>query len=171
MTQQFRIQRVSVNAICQGDFVILIDCHGQRLSSRKRRSDIECELGASIAGQWAWRLAVRRMKDRFTGRCTLRQKTPWQAKADNLASSFRIRARFFHSNKARSRQRFERYSTSTWEAASKRLWEQGHNRFRRHRRGGWVRWAHTVANNHNKKQGGRYANARYRDRQDDHGTN
>lgn len=170
MTHQFRIRQLSVYAVLHGDVVILIDHLGRPISRRRRRSDFERDLAPSVPEVWAWRFAVRRMKSQFTVRCTRRQKPPWQAKADSLAVAFRIRARS-RPIKARSRQRFERYATSTWKAASKRLWEQGHNCFRRHSRSGWVRWAHTVSNNHNKRQGGRYANARYRDRQDDHGAN
>ena len=52
---------------------------------------------------------------------------------------------------------FESYPTTSWDDAAKRMWHQGHNRYRRHSRSGWVRWAHTVANNHNKRKGGCYA--------------
>lgn len=169
MNSQIRIQPVPVHAIVLGDFVILVDRRGRPLSTRQRLSELEGALDPSVPATWAWRLAARRMKSQFLSRCGNRQKSPWETKVSTLVASFRLRGRF-RPAKARTRQRFERYATHTWEAASKRLWEQGHNRFRRHARGGWVRWAHTVSNNHNKKKGGRYANARYCDRQDDHGA-
>jgi hypothetical protein len=161
--------QVSVNAVVQDESAILIDRHGRQLSSRKRLSDLEGVLDPSVITRWEWLLTSQRMKNCLSTRSSGRMKTPWEKRTHSLAKSFRLRV-YFPPTETRRKQRFERYSTQTWRDACRRLWEQGHNRLRRHSRGGWVRWAHTVSNNHNKKKGGRYARARYCDRQADHGT-
>jgi len=169
VNHEINVQQVTVNAIGSGDVVILVDRHGRPLSCKKRLSDLEGVLDYRVLRAWEWRLAVQRMKSRLSGRSGRRRMTPWKRKTQSLAASLRLRRRFSPS-KARGRQRFQCYSTRTWSDAKTRLWEQGNNRFRRHSRGGWVRWAHTVSNNHNKRKGGRYANTSNCHRQDDHGT-
>ena len=168
MSDQISVRRLTVNAIVLRDSVVLVDPCGRPLSKRKRLTEIEGILDPSAVVDWEWRESVRRMKYSLStsNECL---KTPWQKKTESLAQSLRIRARLPRA-KARSRRRFERYSTRTWSDACKRLWTQGNNRFRRHSRNGWARWTHTVSNNHNRKKGGRYAHARYCDRQENHGA-
>ncbi len=164
-----QIRRVTVNAIVLGSKVVLVDRHGSQLCRQRQLADLVGRLPASVRRAWQWRVATTRMKSRLATRCGNRDLTPWERRLQSLAASFRLRGRF-PLFATRGRKRFECYSTHTWDDASRRLWQQGHNRIRRHSRAGWVRWAHTVANNHNKRKGGRYASQSYCHRQDDHGT-
>ncbi len=163
----FTIQTVPVNAVMRGGHVYLIDRNGRRISSSHLLSNIVGEVSESVITKLSWDYAVRRMLSRCAGRRTAAKMSDWDRKAETLSRSFLMRRRF-GAFKAKGRQRFERYKTSDWETACKRVWQQGHNRYRRHSRSGWVRWAHTVSNNHNKRKGGRYAAATYCHGQDDH---
>lgn len=169
MNLPIQLRQVTVNAIDVGNGVILVDRHGEQICRRKRLVDLQGNVPAAVLKAWQWRFAAQGMKNRLSSRCSSRDLTPWERRTQSLAASFRLRRRF-PLTKARSRQRFQRYSTHTWDDACSRLWQQGHNRFRRHARTGWERWAHTVSNNHNKRKGGRYARQSYCDSQDDHGA-
>lgn len=164
-----RVRTVSVNAIEHGNRIILVDRHGRSLGGRKYLADIEGALNSKSIQSWQWKIATQRMKGRLSSRCDNQDQTPWQRRTKSLATSWRLR-RTFATPRARRRQRFQAYSTQSWEEALRRLWGQGHNRMRRHSRDGWVRWSHTVSNNHNKRKGGRYACETYCNSQDDYGT-
>ena len=163
------VRDITVTAIIHGQFATLIDRHGRPL---RRNIDVS-RLGrlvddAPLRERWAWRHAIARMKACVAGRAAASIsgcRNPWQRKADNLAKSFYLRS--VDHARPRGRCRFEKYSTTTWDAAVKRLVQQGYNRFRYLNRSGWHRWSCTVSNNHNKKMGGRYAKAQYRDGQAD----
>lgn len=105
--------------------------------------------------QWAWQLLAGRLEIRLQQAIRRWTRTPWEMKVQSLAQSFRYRA--LDLQRPRSRRRFEKYPTTNWPAAIQRLWWQGHNHNRYHSRGPWQRWVNTVANNHNKRKGGRYA--------------
>jgi hypothetical protein len=109
-----------------------------------------------------WITAARRMQQSLARRTNRRlaEKDPWKRKAENLAASFRRRS--LDNVRPKDRGRFEQYRTTTWDEAVRRLWQQGHNRFRYFNRSGWNRWSYTVSNNHNKKSGGRYAKTAHR---------
>lgn len=167
MTSRPTVRTVTVHALDLGDRCVLLDRHGNRLSRPLRLSEIEGPPNPESLLAICWRSAVQRLKARLQKRCEVRQRDPWGKKTASLAASLRLRARF-PAAKPVTRLRFECYSTKTWDDACPRLWEQANNRYRLHCRDGWVRWSHTVSNNHNKRKGGRYAQARYCDRQDDH---
>lgn len=162
------IQVIPVHAVVADGQATVIDCHGRPLCRKWPLADLLGPLPLHIANQWRWCEAVRRMKARLDQRYQAASRTPWMTKAKSLAQAFKVRTRF-RLPKPKGRQRFERYATTSWHSACERLAEQGYNRVRRHSRDGWIRWAHTVSNNHNKRKGGRYAHARYGNSQDDHG--
>ncbi len=167
MAKQLAIRTITVNAINRGNFFILIDRRGRRLSRAFRLSDVEGYVDPVVLDEWHWKSACSRIRFRLLSRSHSRKESPWKKRVSNLAASHRMRRRLPRT-KPISRQRFERYSTKNWNDACRRLWQQGDNRARRHSRGGWVRWAHTVSNNHNKRKGGRYGQDSYRNNNDDH---
>jgi hypothetical protein len=168
MVKEMRLRTLTVNAIeCAGQ-VFLIDRLGRKISRSLDPAQIEGQLQRDTLVRLQWAASVRRMQAKLKTRLSRRQLDVWMQKASSLAASFRLRRRFCRP-KPVSRQRFERYLTDTWSDACTRLVMQGINRNRRHSRSGWVRWSHTVANNHNKKRGGRYSYEYYCDREANHG--
>lgn len=166
-----RFESVSLTAVIQGERVTLVD-RGGRVLGRSDRLDRLSLLDDRnrLLTEWAWRDAIDRIKTWISTRARSQKQScnPWQKKVQSLESSFRRRST--EHARPRGRCRFEKYSTQTWEDAVVRLWQQGRNHYRYFSRSGWHGWAYTVANNHNKKMGGRYAKARNRDGQADHGT-
>lgn len=160
MSQPRSLKQITVYAIEIGGLLVLVDRNGERISRAIQRNEIIGGRSEEILAKWQWAAVVKTMAA-SSQRChQSHTNCPWARKADSLASSCRNRRRF-RSPPLRGRQRFESYSTSTWRDACKRLSMQGANRVRRHRWNGWVRWSHTVANNHNKKRGGRYSYESY----------
>lgn len=165
---QVRLTRVSVPALVFGDRLVLVDATGNRLSKWIDADRVAVDPDPEIVSQWEWNRALTRLKAQLAGHLERQARNPWQVKCATLAKSFSLRARDLH--RPRGRCRFERYSTTTWGDAAHRLSQQAQNRARYGRRPPWVRWAQCVANNHNKRKGGRYAQARYRDEQADSRT-
>lgn len=167
---EITIRDILVTAVIEGQRATFIDRSGQplcrsiELSRLGRLADDE-----PVRERLAWRHAVDRMKTCVCARAyQYRNRSSWRTKADSLARSFNRRSR--DHIRPRGRCRFEKYATTSWTLAIQRLWQQGNNRFRYVSRSGWHRWAYTIANNHNKKMGGRYAEARYRDGQTNPGV-
>lgn len=161
-----QIQSITVPAIVVGNRAFLIDSKGRQICRSRLLTSFEGIADESVVVSWRWRLAVQRMKHRAQSHCGEQDRDPWAAKVKSLETSLRLR-RTFATSRPRRRQRFEHYLTHEWPDAVHRMLEQGRNRSRRHSRDGWVRWAHTVSNNHNKRKGGRYASAIYSHSQDD----
>ncbi|KAA5541497.1 hypothetical protein FYK55_18235 [Roseiconus nitratireducens] len=149
-------QTVCVQAVEVNGSLMLLDRSGKRLCGAVRQSDLGESRNLFVLNAWRWSFAIDRMKVRIKRQIDNQTVDPWTRRAGSLAQSLRIRKRFARPVPS-SRRRFEAYTTATWPEAAKRLWQQGNNRRRRHERTGWVRWAHTVANNHNKRKGGCYA--------------
>lgn len=160
MNQPRSLKQITVHAIEIGGMLVLVDRHGERISRAIEWKEIIGGRSEKILAKWQWNAVAKRMAASSQRHHQSHTNCPWARKADSLASSFRIRRRF-RSPPVRRRQRFESYTTSSWSDACKRLSMQGTNRSRRHRWNGWVRWSHTVANNHNKKKGGRYSYESY----------
>lgn len=165
------IQHVLVTAVVHNKRATLVDAQGRVICRNVELARLgKAADEASLQERWEWRHAAARMKACVTGRITRRTAhgNPWQRKADCLAKSFQRRST--DHVRPRGRCRFEQYNTTTWDEAAKRMLQQGYNRFRYLSRSGWHRWAYTVSNNHNKKMGGRYAEARYGNGQTDSET-
>ncbi len=155
MIENNQVVTLLVCAIKDGERVQLIDCQGQTLTGmidRKRLGRLSKRSPAESAWLQAVRRQIGRLNTRFKSNAN---ECPWFRKCKSLAASFRLRG--LDLGRPKSRRRFDCYLTKTWEDASVRLWRQGNNRHRRIQRTGWDRWATTVANNHNKRKGGRYA--------------
>lgn len=155
MIREIHFQSVTVNVIRIGKQQFLVEPSGRPICRCRSIQDICGPLAESAINHWRWRSATQRLLSRWSGDFKRHQQTPWERRCQSLVASFRFRQRSPES-KPRTRQIFEKYSTANWPDAIKRLWQQGHNHFRRHCRDGWVRWSHTVSNNHNKRKGGRY---------------
>lgn len=153
------LQSLNLKVLVRGNRFLLIDARGNRLSKWLRFEEIATEPDDGVLLQWRWKFAIYRLQHQINGKRTRASQDPWQTKIATLKASFRFRS--FDLHRPRTRGTFDRYPTSTWEAAIHRLWQQGHNHHRYHSRSGWTRWSSTVANNHNKRKGGRYAASRY----------
>lgn len=124
VNRQIQVVQITVNAVAIGQKMYLINRKGQRVSRGLRPEEIEGSPEAFITKDWQWKVAITRMKSRLTTRSAMREESAWTRKTKSLAASFRIRRRF-RSRPPHARQRFEVYSTHSWEEACKRLWEQG----------------------------------------------
>lgn len=162
------IQEVTVLAVVTGRGFTLLDRQGHMIGATLRATCLNGPIEPRMAEPHLWRLATARMAATSKRYNASRRENAWLRRADSLAKSFQIRGR--DRSCPHSRQRFERYSTSDWPQAVSRMYMQGINAARYHSRSGWQRWANTVANNHNKRKGGRYAAASYGDRENDHGN-
>ena len=151
-----KLEMIQALAQVQGSRVRIIDRNGKALSRWFPREVLESQPIAELEQQLRWQEATRKQAQRMASR-NASTLTSWKARTKSLEVSFRLRRRSRDFDpKPRARQLFECYRTSNWDAAAKRMWHQAHNRFRRHASTGWARWSCTVANNHNKKKGGRY---------------
>lgn len=151
-----RVVALIVAATKVGDQVQLIDRQGRALTGMIDRKLLGKLVREEDASKLLWQRMVRkhlgRIKPRFAPSSPRGQ---WVRKCNSLAASFLRRSGDMQ--RPKSRQRHEEYSTKTWKSAAHRLWHQGNNRKRHVTRSGWHRWSITVANNHNKRTGGRYA--------------
>ena len=148
-------------AVVSGCGIILLDRHGRSIGKTIQPARLAGPIDRRSALPHLWKLAAARMTAVGQRQQSSRYPNLWLRRAESLAHSFNLRGR--DHCRPRARQKFERYPTTDWRMAVKRLWQQGHNSFRHHSRTGWHRWAVTVANNHNKRNGGRYAIASYGD--------
>lgn len=149
---------VKVNALLRGDQIRLINRRGDPISKWLSTDTTVGNLFRGVNEFLKWKTALTRVASNLNGRARARSQTPWQRKVDVLAKSFHLRGMSLPSDsKPTQRQLHEPYSTFCWKSAVKRLWTQANNRYRRHARSGWDRWSTTVANNHNKRKGGRYS--------------
>lgn len=153
--QEIVVHRVTVNVVESGAEFFLVDSHGSKIQSVTNLASISNLLDESTIREWEWANSVQRMLRRWRARLRRHCHDPWQRRCESLAASFRLRQLSLNSV-ATGKRHFECYSTSNWSDATKRMWRQSNNRFRRHSRNGWTRWSHTVSNNHNKRKGGPY---------------
>jgi hypothetical protein len=146
-----------VAARVTGSQVQIVDRHGRPLTDMIERSLLGKLFRDDNPYETKWRKTLVTQLCRIKPRKNAASvsQCEWLVKCKTLSASFRQRSQDIH--RPKSRQRHEKYKTTTWEEAAKRLWEQGHNRMRNVTRSGWHRWSITVANNHNKRAGGRYA--------------
>lgn len=153
------IRNVPLPCIVLGDRVVIVSVWGKRLSRPIPLAELSACPSTSLVQNPTWAQAIRRALGRCL-ECVERDGTDaWTKKALSLASS--VRQRSSVERRPRTRRRFETYPTATWDRAIPRLWMQAHNRHRHHCADGWSRWSITVANNHNKREGGRYATSCY----------
>lgn len=155
---------ITVLGVNDGKKVTLLDRRGRALCRDVSVTKLEGPIDYRLAQKRIWERVANWMRVNLYQRTKQRPENPWQARANNLATSFTLRS--YDLSRPGARRHFETYPTTTWKAASKRMWEQGHNRYRRHTRSGWARWSSTVSNNHNKRKGGRYAKTQNVDKQD-----
>jgi hypothetical protein len=144
------VREITVHAIVEGDWLIPIDQSGNRIGKKVRASKVGGRLEPHVLSEWCWSRARQRMVYRALSSSYPKQYDPWTTRINSLASSLRMRRRLPQSM-PHSRQRFECYSTLTWEESVHRLWEQANNRQRKASLTGWARWAATVSRNHNRK--------------------
>lgn len=163
MKQPLAIQRVSVPAIIYANHLIVVDQRGRKLSQAIPFQQVIDDPDPCVLRRWLWWATVQRLQNTWKRQMERSQMNPWQKKAEILATSFRLRG--YDVVRPHGRQRFEKYATTSWPEAACRLGHQISNRCRWRRRTGWERYAHSAANNHNKRKGGRYARNRYRDRE------
>ncbi|HBJ38538.1 MAG TPA: hypothetical protein DDZ51_28045 [Planctomycetaceae bacterium] len=150
LLRNIEVREITVHAIVEGDWIIPIDQSGNRIGKKVRASKVGGRLEPHVLSEWCWARAIQRMAQRALSSSNHKQYDPWTTRIDSLACSLRIRRRLPHAM-PRSRQRFERYSTSTWEESVHRLWQQAYNRQKKASLTGWDRWAATVSRNHNRK--------------------
>jgi len=150
---QHRIITLAVVAVIDGDKVTLLDRKGRVLRDGIALSEVQvADRGAVECYLWRrWAAAADRGNSRNREE---KLADPWTRKAVTLSASFRLRR---HAPPPQSnRRRFQEYPTKTWPEAATRMWMQGHNRWRRHDRSGWVSWSHSVSSNQNKRAEARY---------------
>lgn len=154
------IVELQVHAVIKENRVQIVDRQGQRIGRSRSLIELVGPLDEVVGKRLRWEQATQRMVWRLASRATTRAKTPWQVRTDSLAASFRLRGRM-RSTEAdpTGRRHHEAYLTITWKDAVGRMWAQANNRFRRHARTGWAKWACTVSNNHNKRKDRRYEKA------------
>lgn len=152
---------VTVPALVDGDTLVIVSESGKHLSRLIRFDEVrECPDPVMFTHP-EWLKAVARMRQRLENATQRLFADEWTRKAHTWAASLRRRRR--DERRVKSRRRGEGYRSATWDQAARRLWTQAHNRFRHHQRTDWQRWSITVANNHNKREGGRYASSGYGD--------
>ena len=147
-----RIETVWVSAVIQGETARLIDRDGRKVGSAKL-SRLE-PVSADIAVACLWQVAAKRLVDRFDFYWLKNVGNAWEQKARCLATSLRLRMKGRPGKGGR--RRFDKYGTTAWPEAAKRMVSQGYNRAKRHDRSGWVLWSHTVSSNQNKRAEARY---------------
>ncbi len=153
------VQVVQVAVMVHGDTVQLLDLDGRTITKRIRSERIATELSEEFGIRLQWVSTAARIIGTMDARKHRKNSTPWQRKARSLCVSAVLRAKDI--TRVRSRSFFSgKYPTSTWEAAATRMAEQGLSAARYHSRTGWARWSQSVANNSNKRKGGRYAHAK-----------
>lgn len=150
---RFDIQTLIVAAVVQDGAAQLVDRQGRLIGGRVQVDRLG-PMDAAAIEAWSWRLAARAMAGKLAARTANRLMEPWQQRAESLVASFRLRG--LDLARRGGWCHFARYSTTTWEAAAKRLVQQIHNKMRVRSRSGWERWAYTVSNNQ-KKRADRYA--------------
>ena len=148
--RDIEVREITVHAIVEGDWFIPIDQYGNRIGKKIRASKVGGRLEPHVLCDWRWAKAIQRMNYRSLSNAYHKQYDPWTTRIKSLACSLRVRRRL-PQRMPHSRQRFQCYSTSTWEESVRRLWEQAHNRQRKALLTGWDRWAATVSRNHNRK--------------------
>jgi hypothetical protein len=148
--RDIEVREVTLHAIVEGDWLIPIDQSGNRIGKKVRASKVGGRLESHVLSEWCWTRAIQRMLYRALSNSYPEHHDPWTVRINSLASSLRVRRRL-PQRMPHSRQRFERYSTSTWEESVHRLWEQANSRKRKALLTGWDRWAATVSRNHNRK--------------------
>jgi len=148
--RDIEVREITVHAIVEGDWFIPIDQYGNRIGKKIRASKVGGHLEPHVLSDWRWLKAIQRMNYRSLSNTYHKQYDPWTTRIKSLACSLRVRRRL-PQRMPHSRQRFQCYSTSTWEEAAPRLWQQAHNRQRKALLAGWDRWAATVSRNHNRK--------------------
>lgn len=153
------IRLMNVPVLVDGDSLVIVSGSGRRLSRNIRLTELNSCPDAILFRYPHWQRAANRMRNRAEAAVQRHAGGDWTQKAHTLAASVRLRRR--DDRRVRARRRFESYRTQTWDEAANRMWMQAHNRFRHYHRSDWHRWAITVANNHNKRQGGRYATSTY----------
>lgn len=160
---------VTVNALVIGDKILLIDRHGRRIGTRRKKSDVIGFVDADAVLKLQWKYAAHWAAMIFWNRNKRRNEDDWTRKTNSMAASCRVRG-YFSQPEPTGKTRLSSYPTTRWDLASSRLWQQIHNRIKKHNRSGWQRWAETTANNHNKKKGNRYEKAGRNHRVSDHET-
>ena len=152
-----RTVNLVVAATISGNQVQLVDRFGRVLTDKIDRTLLGRLVKDDNTSESKWLRKLRKQLHRIRPRTNPASsyRRGWLTKCNSLSASFRRRS--FDIQRPTTRQRHENYLTHTWESAVSRLWQQGNNRKRHVTRSGWHRWSVTVANNHNKRIGGRYA--------------
>lgn len=149
---------LTITAIQRGSEVRLVDSCGTFITQWLPPGHLTAIWSSKALDHQRWLHCVQRIleqTERHERRCAM---SPWQLRTASMSASFRLRGQFPNRRKQRvARGWLEPFSTTTWEAAIPRLYEQMHNSRRKHLRSSWERWFITVSNNHNKRKGGRYA--------------
>jgi hypothetical protein len=158
-SSQIKLVTINVTAIEWNGRVRLLDHKGRSLTQLIQRPELNDPLAQEVLTYWHWRMTCQRLSARLIARHRRRTLDAWGRKFQTWATSLRLRGHDV--GRTRTRRKFERYKTTTWPEAIDRLWHQGNNHRRYHSRSGWTRWSQNVANNHNKRKGGRYARHRH----------
>jgi hypothetical protein len=149
-SHEIEVREITLHAIVEGDWLIPIDRSGNRIGKKILASKIGGQLEPEVLADWCWLKAIPRIVQRALTNAHYKKCDPWTTRINSLACSLRLRRRLPQST-PHTRQRFQCYSTSTWEESVHRLWEQAYNRQRKALLTGWDRWAATVSRNHNRK--------------------
>jgi hypothetical protein len=146
----FTLDVVPVAVIRSGSRATLVDRNGRTLRSNVAIARLG-PADENVLSDYLWRRWAQYAIDRTRFDA---EGDPWTRKALVLVKSFRLRR---HGKPCRSsRRQGDRFKSGTWPEAADRMWMQAHNRYCRHRRTGWERWAWTVSGNQNKRAEDRY---------------
>lgn len=149
---RLELKTISLLAVVDGNRAWLLDQAGRPIRNAIAFDRVTSVADSSKANRLIWSRTADRVCKSLKARVKRNlpsQKSPWMAKAETLAVSFRRRDR--EQRRPRGRCRFEVYATTTWSDAAKRMADQIRNRFRLDQRTSWDRWAFTVSNNQNKR--------------------
>lgn len=146
------VRQVTVLALIQNGRAWLIDGRGRIVRGIVSVEHLDTPAREDAVLRHIWKRTAVRLSSTLKAaelRHSPRLQTPWYAKADVLARSFRHRTR--EQARPRTRCRFEVYGTKSWPEAATRMTYQVRNRLRVDQRTPWDRWAYTVSNNHTKR--------------------
>lgn len=146
------VRHVTVLALVHNGRAWLIDGRGRIIRGMLATEHLDTPAREDAALRHIWKRTAVRLSDTLKAnaiRNSPENKTPWMAKAEGLARSFRHRTR--EHARPRARCRFEIYGTKSWPEAATRMTYQVRNRLRVDQRTSWDRWAYTVSNNHTKR--------------------
>ena len=127
--------------------VVLLDARGSVLCRKYISLGRLRPAAPELLGEAMWQLWAYWQRDKAKKHRDLavRLRDPWEAKAEGWECSLRLRKR--PTAMGGGHNRWERYSTATWNDALKRLWQQAKNQWKKGSMTRWERWSRTASRN------------------------